>query len=364
MGVAASLEDRAAQITGEEAKAVKKEMERRFYKEAEEFSKELMAIEDEVETLEQEVSELDKQARLRASERFAEEGSKGGLKRYNELEEEERDKVFGENKELYEKLEKAQKKLGDKTAEGEAIRRKYQEELFELDRNRVAKLPETSEERAQRIEKAIIDRWAKRSGQVEKFERFKEQGLSDVEAAALAGWISGGDYFDFNAAIYDKFAIPNITPEKLEYIEEANSAIKRGLAKLPKVDREKMLEEAGKKGYRAEDFLEEGKYQRGIYIEGDPDVFLAKYRAAIGKSIIEEAHMAATGLKELGFIRRANIIYRINGRDSGGGNAVAMDEFKNANYEGEILYPAGQRFRVDNVTQGGDGKYYIDITEE
>lgn len=217
--------------------------------------------------------------------------------------------------------------------------------------------------RAEDGRRLMLQRWGEGENQRPKINKFKENGLSEEEATAMAAWISFGDYSDINKAIYDRNGVSD--PRYWDALDQVNALIPKAVAKLPKSNREDMLNQQRENlGWDdvEEDFLPPGQFQRGISV-ADPEAFIANFAQAKGQIIRHDTHVAATNLTDLDFVESANVVYRIKGKDDGTGKSIAMDEYKNFGFEGEVFWPAGAEFAVLEAAKGPDGKYYIDLEE-
>ena len=274
---------------------------------------------------------------------------------YANLDEKEWDKVFRDskvklgdetgmaeymlkNKDKYEPIPDELKKFEEAKGKLEALKRKGEEDI-EKAYALYDKLSDKDKENW--AGERIVQRWGEDR---DKIERFMEDGLSEIEATAMAAWISWDDYSVLNLAIYNPQGINDY--KELLVARETNRLIGQAAEKLPKVKREDMLK-VKENSDRGGTPLEPGKYQRGINVAPDQvQQILKKYQAAEGKVVTEEGNFAATNEKGLDFIGSANVRFDIQARDDGTGNAVALDKYKNNFYEGEIFWAPGQKFKV------------------
>lgn len=211
----------------------------------------------------------------------------------------------------------------------------------------------------------IKERWGSSKSQAEKTKRFKAEGLTEMEATAMAAWISFEDYGDLNKSLYAPTEIEKATD--LVVLRETNKLIAQATKKLPKANRKDMLSlwQSRKNGVEAEKLsYRKGSFRRGLKLPKNLVADLvSSYEASIGKEIREKTHFAATSRKELVFLRNANIVFDIKAKDDGKGNSVALDKYKNYNYEGEVFWPAGQKFKVLGVNRTKSGKATIRLEE-
>lgn len=229
--------------------------------------------------------------------------------------------------------------------------KQLKEELSKLD-------PETVDELGRYRAKK---RWGEPEEQVPKVFRLKELGgLSDDEAVGMAAWVSYGDYGNLNKVVY---APDSLNP--LEQLEArwANDQIAKAVAKLPKSDREVM--EALKPSSSKGKWTPRGEYLRALDFSSQQELeaFVAPYKAAVGSTIQEQTHFAATAFSNHSFIEQGNLVFKVKAKDDGTGNSVTLDEYKNYAYEAEVFWAAGQNFKVVGVKETNWG-YEVELAEE
>ena len=197
----------------------------------------------------------------------------------------------------------------------------------------------------------------------EKVQSFVDDGLSDGEALAMAGWLSLNEYGDINKAIYNP---KDLLIEEYLTMRHANRLIKQAASKLPPANKDDMEKLAKEKGIEKWETLPEGRFRRGIQVSaGQAEEILGKYQNVIGKSITEETNFAITNLASSPFMETANVVFEVKAKVDGTGKGIALDKYKGYNYEGEILYPAGQKFNVISAQRaGGPGETLMVIELE
>lgn len=228
--------------------------------------------------------------------------------------------------------------------------------------------------------RSALRRWGNRSTTtIKTVKEFMKAGLTQEEAVAMAAWVSIGDYEALNKAIY---APEQLDPIVRRYVQRINEVIPQAVKKLPKGDRDEMMEV-----WRARepDLADENKlYRPGVFRKdvfiprNRVESFLRPYREAQGEVIEEKNHIGATNRKDLDYFRRdANVAFLIKAKDDGTGNGVALDRYKvydpqaaaegggllkNNVFEGEIFWAGGQKFRVLGVKEKND-KYEVNLEE-
>jgi hypothetical protein len=179
-----------------------------------------------------------------------------------------------------------------------------------------------------------------------KIERMKESGLNEEESQGLSIWISL-KYPLINAALRGASG----DKEDLEIGTAAAISSAKALRKLPGFTFEEMRKNAPE-GYTDEDFREDGTLIRGVSIDSENiDSFLEIYKSSLksGKSFHEPYMFASTGRKEHSIVEDSNIRYIVNPISDGSGQGKAIDQFKNENYEDEVLYPPYSKFKVKEI---------------
>jgi hypothetical protein len=289
-----------------------------------------------------------------------------GLNRFGKLQGEDQqrvDKALGENS----KYQEFKKSYEDVKERIDGLKEKKRQAAREVE-EKIKNLPEYKD--AEVREAAAIRRAWERYGtdknQAKKIEAMVQNTkLTREEALAVAAWISIDDYSDLNKILYDKY---DIVPRDYGALEYVNKVLPRALAKLPKADRDDMIElYADREGLdydEAEaDMLPPGRFERGLKMD-DPATFVRRYERQMGDIIEEQTNFAATNLGGTEFVENANVIYRIRANDMGEGNGVALDAYKNYAFEGEIFWAAGQKFKVLGTSQSDtDDKFFIDLEE-
>lgn len=179
-----------------------------------------------------------------------------------------------------------------------------------------------------------------------KIKKFMADGLTEEEAMGVALWISfSNDYTHMNRVIYNPESIgePMTKFDKLGFT--ANYYAFEGLSKLPKFDENEVKSLGKERGHNAEEFLPSRKTTRALGIPMENlDNFLEKYKK--GEVITENTFFATSVLKDNPF--ESNFTYNITMKKEGT-NGVSLDKYKNKVFEGEVIFPPGQKFKVKKI---------------
>lgn len=188
-----------------------------------------------------------------------------------------------------------------------------------------------------------------RQDQETKVVKLMERGLSEAEARGVASWI-GMEYSEINQAIYASSSFSDA--ESRQVAEAKGIRLQQGLAKLNTYDAELMRTEASKQ-IGGEKILTDDPtvLRRGVKIDSDMDKFIQPYIDAQGQpEYLEPTFFATTAKKKHDIANNSNVIFVVKARADGTGQGKMVDEFKTSRFEGEVLYPAYSRFRVNQVT--------------
>lgn len=184
----------------------------------------------------------------------------------------------------------------------------------------------------------------------EKVKRLQEAGLTKTEAQAFGQYI-GTKYADMNRAMY---APQTMASADLEYYNSLNRAAAKGLAKLPSYTNEELDSyiSANTSKYASER-SPDGLLTHCMKLDGDVyDSFLAKHKVG---DTVEAGKFLSTSWAEDGgssmFAQGANVRLRVLPIDDGTGSGKAVDQYKNALIEDEILFHPATRFRVTAINK-------------
>lgn len=195
----------------------------------------------------------------------------------------------------------------------------------------------------------------------DKIAKIQKDGTTTDQANALAAWLGSG-YERMSRQLWDKKTKPD------NGIMGANALAAQALHNLPAVTTSQLKKFAEEKGNV---FDENKPLNRWLTID-PPDAFLAKYKAAVGKTIKEENFFGTSHLDgDRGdmalFASGATIEYKIKPKLNGKGQGRYVDHFKDGMNEGEVLYPPGSSFKVKDVrldkSDGKKGKWIIELEE-
>lgn len=177
--------------------------------------------------------------------------------------------------------------------------------------------------------------------------------ISTLEAHALAAWLGGG-YTEMSEQIWKKQA--GVKFDESPMILAASVLAAKALHKLPKQNVDDWNKRADQWSFQKEKNDLSAQWNRWMKIdEGALDGFLKKYQDAVGKPEYTEgnfmgiSHLSPENMKY--FSRNASVLYRIKPKLDGTSQGRYVDDFKNSNKEGEVLYPPGTKFKVNRVEQ-------------